>query len=142
MGRATMRFEVFHQGLLGRADIIAVDMIHYSGLWGLCFSHHLPNNNHPRYAADTTTAGVLRFLAATVGGGDEAAFRALADYTIPTHHFDADAFLPVWGLLNPQAALQRRALLERVARCGDLFLYIDDTSAQLNFITEALHQRL
>ena len=57
-----MKFEVFHRGLLGRPDIIAVDMIHYSGLWGLCFSHHPPHNNHPRYAADTTTAGVLRFL--------------------------------------------------------------------------------
>jgi len=137
-----MRFEVFHHGLLGRSDIVAVDMIHYSGLWGLCFSHHLPNNNHPRYAADTTTAGVLRFLADTVGSGDTAAFRALAAYTITTHHFDADAFLPVWALLNPQAALQRRDVLERVARCGDFFLYIDDTSAQLNFITEALHRRL
>ena len=44
-----MRFEVFHHGLLGRHDIIAVDMIHYSGLWGMCFSQHLPNNNHPRW---------------------------------------------------------------------------------------------
>jgi hypothetical protein len=137
-----MRFKLFHHGLLGRHDIVAVDMIHYSGLWGVCFSHHLPNNNHPRYAADTTTEGVLRFLANTLGSGDDAAFRALADYTITTHHIDADALLPVWALLNPQAALDRRDLLERVARCGDFFIYIDDTSARLNFIVEALQQRL
>jgi hypothetical protein len=138
-----MRFEVFHHGLLGRHDIVAVDMIHYSGLWGVCFSHHLPNNNHPRYAADTTTSGVLRFLADTiVAGVAEPAFQALADYTITTHHLDADSLLPVWSLLNPQAALERRDLLERVARCGDYFIYVDDTSAKLNFIVEALHQRL
>jgi len=130
-----MRFEVFHRGLLGRNDIIAVDMIHYSGLWGVCFSHHVPNNNHPRYAADTTTAGVLRFLASE----DSA---ALAEYTITTHHLDADALLPVWALLNQREALERRDLLERVARCGDFFIYIDDESAQLNFIVEAIHQRL
>jgi hypothetical protein len=29
-----------------------------------------------------------------------------------------------------------------VARCGDFFIYTDDTSAQLNFILEAYHQRL
>jgi hypothetical protein len=137
-----MRFELFNHGLLGRHDIVAVDMIHYSGLWGVCFSHHLPNNNHSRYAADTTTEGVLRFLGDTVGGADAAAFRALADYTITTHHIDADALLPVWSLLNPQAALERRDLLARVARCGDFFIYIDDTSAQLNFIIEALQLRL
>src|SRR6266542_1612302 len=138
-----MHFEVFHHGLLGRHDIVAVDMIHYSGLWGVCFSHHLPNNNHPRYAADTTTAGVLRFLSDTiVAGVAEPAFQALSDYTITTHHLDADSLLPVWALLNPQAALERRELLERVARCGDFFIYTDDTSAQLNFILEAYHQRL
>lgn len=130
-----MRFEVFHRGLLGRRDIVAVDMIHYAGLWGMCFSHHVPNNNHPRYAADTTTAGVLRFLASE----DPA---PLADYTITTHHLDADALLPVWALLNPRQALERRDLLERVARCGDFFIYIDDESARLNFIIEAIHRRL
>ena len=130
-----MHFEVFHHGLLGRHDIVAVDMIHYPGLWGLCFSHHLPNNNHPRYAADTTTEGLLRFLAT-------ASLAPLETYTITTHHFDADALLPVWALLNPQAAIERRELLERVARCGDFFIYTDDTSAQLNFILEAYHQRL
>src|SRR5215471_10091889 len=135
MGRATMRFEVFHRGLLGRCDIVAVDMIHYSGLWGICFSHHIPNNNHPRFAADTTTAGVLRFLSSE----DPA---PLAGYTITTHHLDADALLPVWALLNPQAALERRDLLERVARCGDFFIYLDDESARLNFVVEATHQRL
>jgi len=130
-----MHFEVFHHGLLGRHDIVAVDMIHYPGLWGLCFSHHLPNNNHPRYAADTTTEGLLRFLAT-------ASIAPLETFTITTHHFDADALLPVWALLNPQAAIERRELLERVARCGDFFIYTDDTSAQLNFILEAYHQRL
>jgi hypothetical protein len=130
-----MRFEVFHHGLLGRHDIVAVDMIHHPGLWGLCFSHHLPNNNHPRFAADTTTEGVLRFLAVEP-------LAPLDGYTITTHHFDADALLPVWSLLNPQAALEHRALLERVARCGDFFIYLDDESARLNFVVEALHQRL
>ncbi len=130
-----MHFEVFHHGLLGRHDIVAVDMIQYPGLWGLCFSHHLPNNNHPRYAADTTTEGLLRFLATASTAG-------LETFTITTHHFDADALLPVWSLLNPQAALERRELLERVARCGDFFIYTDDTSAQLNFILEAYHQQL
>jgi hypothetical protein len=130
-----MRFEVFHHGLLGRHDIVAVDMIHYPGLWGLCFSHHLPNNNHPRYAADTTTEGVLRFLATE-------SIAPLERYTATTHHFDADALLPVWALLNPQAAIERRDLLERVARCGDFFIYTDDTSARLNFILESYHQQL
>jgi hypothetical protein len=130
-----MRFEVFHHGLLARHDIVAVDMIHYPGLWGVCFSHHVPNNNHPRYAADTTTEGVLRFLATE-------SLAPLADYTITTHHFDADAILPVWALLNPELALERRDLLEQVARCGDFFIYLDDTSARLNFVLEAFHQRL
>jgi len=130
-----MRFEVFHHGLLGRHDIVAVDMIHYPGLWGLCFSHHLPNNNHPRYAADTTTEGVLRFLATE-------SIAPLESFTITTHHFDADALLPVWSLLNPRAAIERHDLLERVARCGDFFIYTDDDSARLNFILEAYHQRL
>jgi len=130
-----MRFEVFHHGLLGRHDIVAVDMIHYPGLWGLCFSHHLPNNNHPRYAADTTTEGLLRFLTS------ESVAR-LEDYTITTHHFDADALLPVWALLNPAAAIERRELLEHVARCGDFFIYTDDASARLNFILETYHQQL
>lgn len=134
-----MKFEVFNYGLLGRHDVVAVDMIHYSGLWGLCFSHHHPHNNHPRYAADTSTAGVLRFIDEHAGG---AVLSALADYTITTHHFDADSLLPVWALLNQTAALERRDLLERVARCGDFFIYIDDESAQLNFVVEALHQRL
>jgi hypothetical protein len=137
-----MRFELFNQRLLGRYDIVAVDMIHYSGLWGVCFSHHLPNNNHARYAADTTTEGVLRFLGDTLGSGDDASFRALADYTITTHHIDADALLPVWSLLNPQLALEHRELLERVARCGDFFIYLDDESARLNFIIEALQLKL
>jgi hypothetical protein len=137
-----MRFELFHHGLLGRHDIVAVDMLHYSGLWGVCFSHHLPTNNHPRYAADTTVEGLLRFLNDTVGSGDDAMFRAWSDYTITTHHIDADALIPVWSLLNPQAALERRDLLERVARCGDFFIYTDDTSAQLNFIVEALQMKL
>jgi len=130
-----VRFEVFHRGLMGRHDVVAVDMIHYTGLWGVCFSHHIPNNNHPRYAADTTTAGVLRFLSSED-------ITPLAGYTITTHHLDADALLPVWCLLNPQAAIERRDLLERVARCGDFFIYVDDESARLNFIVEALHQRL
>ncbi|MFL5803527.1 MAG: DUF6687 family protein [Roseiflexaceae bacterium] len=137
-----MHFELFHHGLLGRHDIVAVDMLHYSGLWGVCFSHHLPTNNHPRYAADTTVEGLLRFLADTIGSGDDAAFRAWSDYTITTHHIDADALIPIWSLLNPEAALERRDLLERVARCGDFFIYTDDTSAQLNFIVEALQMRL
>src|SRR5262245_59670481 len=130
-----MRFEVFHFGLLGRHDIVAVDMIHYTGLWGVCFSHHNPNNNHPRYAADTTTEGVMRFLSAEE-------LSPLENYTITTHHLDADSLLPVWSLLNPQLALERRSLLERVARCGDFFIYLDDESARLNFVVEALHQRL
>lgn len=130
-----MHFEVFHHRLLGRHDIAAVDMIHYPGLWGICFSHHLPNNNHPRYAADTTTEGVLRFLASE-------SLAPLESFTITTHHFDADALLPVWALLNPQQALERRELLGRVARCGDFFIYTDDDSARLNFILEAYHQQL
>jgi hypothetical protein len=130
-----MRFEVFHHGLLGRNDIVAVDMIQYPGLWGLCFSHHVPNNNHPRYAADTTTEGVLRFLACE-------SIAPLEAYTLTTHHFDADALLPVWALLNPAAALDRRDLLERVARSGDFFMHTDDESAKLNFVVEALHLRL
>jgi hypothetical protein len=117
-----MHFEVFHHGLLGRHDIVAVDMIHYPGLWGLCFSHHLPNNNHPCYAADTTTEGLLRFLTT-------ASLAPLETFTITTHHFDADALLPVWALLNPEVAIEWRELLERVARCGDFFIYTDDTSA-------------
>src|SRR5215470_13127799 len=111
-----MKFEVFHHGLLGRPDIIAVDMIHYPGLWGLCFTHHPPHNNHPRYAADTSTAGVLRFLEECVGGYGGTSLEQLQAHTITTHHFDADALLPVWTLLNVEAALERRDLLERVAR--------------------------
>jgi hypothetical protein len=130
-----MRFEVFHHGLLGRHDVVAVDMIQYPGLWGVCFSHHVPNNNHPRYAADTTTEGVLRFLSSE-------SIAPLEAYTITTHHFDADALLPVWMLMNPELALEQRELLERVARCGDFFIYLDETSAKLNFILEAFHQRL
>lgn len=137
-----MRFEVFHTGLLGRPDIIAVDMIHHPGLWGMCFSHHPPNNNHPRYAADTTTAGVLRFLEAAHEGRDGLRMDALAEYVITTHHLDADAVLPVWALLYPEAALARRDLLERVARSGDLFLYLDATSARINATIEGLHWRL
>src|SRR5258708_5874696 len=121
-----MKFEVFHRGLLGRPDVIAVDMIHYPGLWGLCFSHHLPHNNHPRYAADTTTAGVLRFIEDARSGRDCPSLDALADYTITTHHMDADALLPVWALLHPDAALCRREPLERIARCGDFFIYLDE----------------
>ncbi len=121
-----MHFELFHHGLLGRHDIVAVDMLHYSGLWGVCFSHHLPTNNHARYAADTTVEGLLRFLGDAVGTGDDAVFRAWSDYTITTHHIDADALIPVWSLLNPEAALERRDLLVRVARCGDFFIYTDD----------------
>src|SRR5579871_4362179 len=137
-----MKFEVFHHGLLGRPDIIAVDMIHYSGLWGLCFSHHPPHNNHPRYAADTTTAGVLRFLEASQQGRDVLDLRTLAHHTITTHHVDADAVLPVWALQHPEGALERRPLLERVARCGDFFLYLEETSARINFVIEELHRQL
>jgi hypothetical protein len=137
-----MKFEVFHHGLLGRADIIAVDMIHYSGMWGLCFSHHPPHNNHPRYAADTSTAGVLRFLEACLGGYADIAWEDLSAHTITTHHFDSDALLPVWALRNPVAALEHRNLLESVARCGDFFLYLDERSAKLNFSVEALQHRL
>ena len=106
-------------------------MIHYSGLWGLCFSHHHPHNNHPRYAADTSTEGVLRYLASED-------LTPLADFTVTTHHFDADALLSVWAFLNPQQALEKHELLTRIARCGDFFLYLDEPSAQLNFIVEAL----
>lgn len=130
-----MHFEVFHHGLLGRHDIIAADMIHYSGLWGVCFSHHHPNNNHPRYAADTSTEVVLRFLAT-----EDA--RPFENYTVTTHHVDADAVLPVWSLLHPEAALKHRDLFVRTARAGDFFTYIDDESAKLNFIVEALFQRM
>ncbi|HLV82060.1 MAG TPA: DUF6687 family protein [Chthonomonadaceae bacterium] len=137
-----MQFEVFHRGLLGRHDVIAVDMIHVPGLWGLCFSHHLPHNNFSRYAADTSTEGTLRFLEEAVRGKDEIRLPALEGHTITTHHFDADALLPVWAFLHPQEALERRDLLERVARCGDFFLYLDDLSARLNFCIEALHLRL
>src|SRR5579871_271479 len=137
-----MRFEVFHPGLLGRPDVIAVDMIHYPGLWGLCFSHHPPNNNHPRYGADTTTAGVLRFLEAAQEGRDGLSLANLADYIVTTHHVDADAVLPVWALLHPEAALARRDLLERIARCGDFFLYLDEQSARINAVIEGVHWRL
>jgi hypothetical protein len=137
-----MRFEVFHPGLLGRPDIIAVDMIHHPGLWGLCFSHHPPNNNHPRYAADTTTEGVLRFLECAQEGRDGVRLSDIADYTVTTHHLDADSVLPVWALLNPEAALARRDLLTRVARSGDFFLYLDKTSARINATIEGLHWRL
>ena len=94
-----MRFEVFHRGLLGRHDVIAVDMIHYPGLWGLCFSHHLPHNNAPRYAADTSTAGTLRFLEDAISGKGEIPLSSLEGHTITTHHFDADALLPVWAMV-------------------------------------------
>ena len=137
-----MRFEVFHAGLLGRTDVIAVDMIHHSGLWGMCFSHHPPHNNHPRYAADTTTEGVLRFLAEADAGQGSFPMSSLAQHTITTHHVDADAVLPVWSLLHPQIALERRDLLTRVARSGDFFIYLDETSAKINFVIEALHQQL
>lgn len=137
-----MHFEVFHRGLLGRPKVIAVDMIHHSGLWGLCFTHHPPHNNFPRYAADTTTASVLRFLEDAQNGVDGLSLSALADYTITTHHVDADAMLPVWMLLHPEEALERRAFLERIARGGDFFLYLDEESAKVNAVVEALHQRL
>src|SRR5262245_65620055 len=107
-----MRFEVFHFGLLGRHDIVAVDMIHYTGLWGVCFSHHNPNNNHPRDAADTTTEGVLRFLAAEE-------LSPLANYTITTHHLGADPLPPGLSLLHPRAARDPRTPLGRAARGGD-----------------------
>src|SRR5690348_7487366 len=136
-----MRFEVFHPDLLGRPNVIAVDMIHYPGLWGLCFSHHLPHNNHPRFAADTTTAGVLRFLDTARSGRDGLNLEALSDHIITTHHLDADALLPVWALLYPDAALARREQLERIARCGDFFIYLDDASAKTNFIVEELHRQ-
>src|SRR5579871_2251919 len=137
-----MKFEVFHHGLLGRPDIIAVDMIHYSGLWGLCFSHHPPHNNHPRYAADTTTAGVLRFLEAARSPRNGLDLKALANYTVTTHHVDADAVLPVWALLHPGEALERRERLEQVARCGDFFLYLEEPSARINAVIEGIHWRL
>jgi len=137
-----MHFEVFHTGLLGRPNVIAVDMIQYPGLWGICFSHHAPNNNHPRYAADTSTAGVLRFLEAAADGRDGLEWEALAGYTVTTHHVDADAVLPVWALLHPEAALARRPLLERIARSGDFFLYLDEMSAKINAAIEGFHLRL
>jgi hypothetical protein len=137
-----MHFEVFHAGLLGRTDVIAVDMIHHTGLWGICFSHHPPHNNHPRYAADTTTEGVLRFLEEANAGQGSIPLSSLSQHTLTTHHVDADAILPVWALLHPQTALAQRGLLARVARSGDFFIYLDDTSAKINFTIEALHQQL
>ncbi|HET6386393.1 MAG TPA: DUF6687 family protein [Armatimonadota bacterium] len=137
-----MKFEAFHPGILGRHDIIAVDMILYPGLWGLFFSHHSPHNNHPRYAADTSTASVLKFLADVRAGESHVAWEQIKNHTITTHHLDADALLPVWAFLHPEQALEQRELLERLSRCGDFFIYIDDTTAKLNFIIEGLHQRL
>src|SRR5579864_857277 len=141
-----MRFEVFHRGLLGRNDVISVDMLHYPGAWGPSFSHHWPNNNHPRYAADTTTEGVLRFLADDLDSPrithHASRLPAWADFTVTTNHVDADSVLPVWALLNPREALARRDLVERVARCGDFFLELDDHSAKVNFVIEDLPVRL
>ncbi len=137
-----MEFEVFHPGLLGRTDVIAVDMIHYAGLWGPSFSHHPPNNNHPRYAADTSTEGVLRFLLERWETDGNVELGDLQEHTVTTHHFDSDALQPVWAFLNPVEALSQRDLLTRVARCGDFFIYLDDQSAKLNFIVEELHSRL
>ncbi|HEV2471274.1 MAG TPA: DUF6687 family protein, partial [Chthonomonadales bacterium] len=137
-----MRFEVFNRGLLGKTDVVAVDMIHYSGMYGLCFSHHHPHNNNPRYAADTSTEGVLRYLGAQRAGTTEMCCSELDKMVVTTHHFDADAFLPVWSLLNPEVALENADLLRRIARCGDFFIHGDEESSRLNAAIESLHLRL
>ena len=130
-----MRFEIFNYNMLGRHDIIAVDMVHYRGMWGLNFSHHQPNNNYSRYVADTSTEGVLKYIECED-------LTPLKQHTITTHHFDSDALISVWCLLNPEIAQERTELLKHVARCGDFFLYLDDKSAKLNFINEQLLVKL
>lgn len=141
MEKRSIRFEVFHQGLLARHDVIAVDMVHHAGLWGPCFSHHQPHNGHPRYSGDTTTEGVLRFLSEARRDGTDSLDR-WRDFTITTHHVDSDAVLPVWALMNPEMALERANRLTEVARSGDFFIHYDNAATKINVLIESLHHRM
>jgi hypothetical protein len=81
--------------------------------------------------ADTSAEIVLRYLDADADrhGGAE---------VVTNNHFDQDGLAGMLALVDPAAALERRALLEDLARSGDFATYGDRRAARASMAIAAL----
>ncbi|KAL4433981.1 hypothetical protein ABPG75_000422 [Micractinium tetrahymenae] len=97
-------------------DLLIVDCTHSSAL---TITHHKAARNPPKGASDCSTGLVLDALA--LAAKDPAAAAPwLARRRVSVNHFDADAVLSMWVVINRQAAPAHAAVLRHAARIGDL----------------------
>lgn len=80
-------------------DCVVVDCTHPDAP---TFTHHRGNNNPAVDASDCSTGIVLNALATT--NPSECVKSALAKRHVSSNHFDADAVLACWSLMNRETA--------------------------------------
>ena len=81
--------------------------------------------------ADTSAEMVLRYLDHDVERHGDAD-------VVTNNHFDQDGLASVFALVDPSAAIERRALLTDLARSGDFATYVDRRAARASMALSAL----
>ncbi|PSC73208.1 monodehydroascorbate reductase [Micractinium conductrix] len=101
--------------------MLALDCTHSSAL---TLTHHKAARNPPlvSLASECSTGLALDVLAAAAADPAAAAAAApwLSKPVVSANHFDADAVLSIWVLLNREEALTHDAVLRHAARIGDM----------------------
>lgn len=91
---------------------------------------HWPKSGTPRaLKADTSTEIVFNYLAAPE-------FHVAAA-AVSNNHFDEDGLAGLYALIEPEAAIRMRELVEGVAEAGDFATYRDREAARVAFTVSA-----
>ncbi len=91
---------------------------------------HWPKSGTPRaLKADTSTEIVFNYLAAPE-------FHVAAA-AVSNNHFDEDGLAGLYALIEPEAAIHMRELVEGVAEAGDFATYRDRQAARIAFTVSA-----
>ncbi len=80
----------------------------------LVLSHWPRNATPPELKADSSTEIAVNYLRSP----ERESYRRGAE-AVSNNHYDVDGLMSLWVVLNPEAALERAALLVAVGECGD-----------------------
>ena len=121
-----MRYHPYHQ-LEGRPHVV-VDGSPTDGT--VLTVTHWPGHPPPEVlAADTSAAMAFRLL--------EHRHLFAGAEVVSNNHFDQDGLVSIHALVDPDAALARRAFLEDVARAGDFAVFRDRDAAHVSMVLSA-----
>jgi len=102
----------------------------------LTLSHWPHNRTPPELKADSSTEIVINYLRSpkreTYRRGAEA---------VSNNHFDVDGLMSLWAMLNPEAALERAALLVATGECGDFDRWSGEQATKVTCALYGLEQQ-